>query len=206
MSERTIFLRSLTIGVVAGLAVTVTSYVCTYASLKQDKGLGIRFTVMHDLMDLGVRLEEHRSKTGRLPERLEGMDREGLNSWQVNKSGRIVDVWGHPYVYNPRAVPVELVSLGRDGQRGGVGLDSDSSVMGRRIPDRPTLWQFTFVLDTGSIQLCCTLAGLMVAVVCIRERLGAPGYGFLALTTLPPVFVTTVWATWYMLRLYSFGG
>ena len=60
------------------------------------------------------------------------------------KDRQFHDPWGHPYHYNKTATGYSLLSLGRDGKPGGVGLDSDIDSEQERIRLEPTLSQFLF--------------------------------------------------------------
>lgn len=72
---------------------------------------------------------------GRYPSTAEGLDAllrapQGLNGWRgpyLDAQEDIIDPWGRRYEYggSTDTIPFELSSLGRDGQRGGTGEDSD---------------------------------------------------------------------------------
>ena len=94
-------------------------------------------------------------KVPREPRRPEGYPLGGV----FEHSAQVPDPWGNPYQYRPEGDGYTLYSLGRDGKRGGEGLDEDPDVrdLSSHIVDRdpvprvciPTLWQFTFECPTG---------------------------------------------------------
>ena len=61
------------------------------------------------------------------------------------KDCNFVDPWGNSFYYEKTPQGFRLLSLGRDGEPGGVGLDADiDSDRENRIPYEPTLSQFLF--------------------------------------------------------------
>lgn len=191
MSERVIFLRSLAIGSLVGLAVSVTSYLCAFANLRTDAARAARIRLLADGFMLDAAVTEFVTETGRFPERLEQVKSEYF-SGRIRESGAILDQWGHPYEYRREGDSYTIRTLGHDGRPGGIGIDEDHDY--RRGPrfSPPTLWQFTFQLPYTEVKIACALLGPMVLVVCIRDRLGAPENARLAMTSLPVVFVMTV--------------
>ena len=70
---------------------------------------------------------------------------ESLSELRKFREVNLVDPWGNSYQYEKTPQGFKLLSLGRDGKPGGVGLDADiDSDPDQRIPYEPTLWQFLF--------------------------------------------------------------
>ncbi len=86
-------------------------------------------------------------------------------SW-VNPNGPTLDGWGRPFIYLREESGFEVLSFGRDGQPGGVGLDADLSTsdLKGRAP-LPTLGQFLFELPTGTIVSWCLATGALGAIL-----------------------------------------
>jgi len=94
------------------------------------------------------------------------------------RNGIPVDGWGRPLHYSTEGTSYTLLSYGRDGKPGGIGLDCDTGMVydpkyglgvfiefpgrDREAPTyRPTLYQFIFELPSkGMIQSCFLTGGL----------------------------------------------
>jgi len=106
------------------------------------------------LANVGEGLEEYAQDRGEYPDSLDDLVRAGNGRWPLDSSGRLSDGWGQPFDYGTTMEGFELTSLGRDGLRGGVGLDADISwseaqtVGAIRVPLRQ------FLFDTpGSVSV-----------------------------------------------------
>lgn len=124
-------------------------------------------------------------------------------------SGEALDVWGHPFLYRRMAEGFELVSPGRDGQRGGVGLDADL-VWG----DPPTYTQTRlpwsqFLFDASAnenVFPAAVVASLGIALIWLRSGIEFPisgksayvGLGCLLWTTLGAIVVAVSLAAEYV--------
>src|SRR6476469_3760601 len=72
-------------------------------------------------------IKTYRSKKGFLPQSLNDVEAE-LNPFPATQQrGLWRDAWRRPLVYRVRAKKYLLLSYGRDGKPGGVGLDGDLS-------------------------------------------------------------------------------
>jgi hypothetical protein len=85
-----------------------------------------------DLRRLGQSLEEHRSRQGRYPDRLEQL----VPHWT---EAIPADPWGRPYAYRRQRPGYVLETLGRDGEKGGDGEDADIRVVDGRLRNAPPL-------------------------------------------------------------------
>ena len=95
------------------------------------------------------------------------------------ESDQVVDPWNNPYQYRVEGDRYTLysLSLGRDGKRGGEGLDQDPDVrdlssneqqFGRLPPvGIPTLRQFAFECPTRGVTMLSALAGIFAFVACL---------------------------------------
>jgi Type II secretion system (T2SS), protein G len=96
---------------------------------------------------------------------------------RVDEKGQVVDTWGNPYLYQSDGNTYTLISFGRDGKRGGDGMDQDIEARVVRsseedffeFPDVgvPTLRQFVFECETGGVRLASALAGIFAFIACI---------------------------------------
>ncbi len=193
MSERlSTFLRSLAIGVVVGTAIAFTSYLCAYFNLRAEFDRFKNNDLRGEFAAIRQALEEAKGKLGRYPASLEDLDAPQLSSVRGPSTGVLGDPWGKPLVYRSDGTSYSLMSLGRDGRPGGIGLDADRDSSPNASVPVPTFRQFTFDLPTGNLRLFCGLLGLIVLVEAVLERMGAPENRILALVSLPVVFAMTV--------------
>jgi len=101
-------------------------------------------------------LQSFRVQHGQYPATLEDL---GLG-WGLK------DVWNHPFLYSVADGKPLVKSLGRDGVRGGVGLDADFSNQNPRPPESAVpLWQkvthpITLRMDVVAL-VCGVIVGLM---------------------------------------------
>jgi hypothetical protein len=104
------------------------------------------------------------------------------------KNGIPVDGWGRPLHYSTEGTSYTLLSYGRDGKPGGIGLDCDEVIIHGpgadyahfiESPDRyreaptymPTLYQFVFELPSkGMIQSCFLTGGLAFFITLFLVR------------------------------------
>lgn len=166
---RDVILRSLAAAVV-GSVIAGTSYLCAYSSLRNHPNYGyLEEHTRHELDALQKAVEKHRQTTGRLPANLADLEEaKGERRFRVDDAGRVVDIWGHPYLYSAEGESFTLYSYGPDGRPGGEGRDADiyPASLGRP-PESPTLRQFTFDLPTAGVQLTCVLAGVCAGLICL---------------------------------------
>lgn len=110
-------------------------------------------------------LDELREQNQPLPTTLKELALVGPRDLRTDADGTPLDPWGHPYVNYPGSDGFEVVSYGRDGAPGGVGLDADLSGQSRGSrPGEATLRQFTLEMNTGTIKPVCFVAGICTAV------------------------------------------
>ena len=69
---------------------------------------------------LEIRIREYHAVHNRLPSTI-----VDLQIMEKNRDSELKDEWGRPIRYTVKGDTVALVSLGRDGQLGGTGEDSD---------------------------------------------------------------------------------
>jgi|GEM_PF-4585970 len=121
-------------------------------------------------------LEGFHKQSGRYPHRLVDLKGTVHDCFDHNDRDQILDPWNHPLEYWSDGERYTLRSLGFDGKPGGKGLnkDLDSRKFVRREDGydfsigafRPTLWQFTFNLNTAPSKFTCALAGLFTGTAC----------------------------------------
>jgi hypothetical protein len=116
------------------------------------------FQAFVELGQLHEQVREYEKAHGKLPAAL---------SSARDQPGRLPDPWGHDYHYELSNDSYILLSYGRDGMPGGVGLDEDI----RRLPGQPpqfsaTLRQFAQETPSGGITLASVVAGIGTAIAC----------------------------------------
>jgi general secretion pathway protein G len=94
-----------------------------------DAGVYIQFPQMFTRRTLkytALAVEEYRQKKGTLPRSLSQLN--GMSDAPIiQDNGVIWDSWRHPLIYKVHKDNFTLMSYGRDGKPGGIGLDCDLS-------------------------------------------------------------------------------
>ena len=104
------------------------------------------------------------------------------------------DIWGHPYAYHLTENSYTLISYGRDGKPGGVGLDSDISVNNPHTVnnDIPFRHLITIPWAINAIK-GCALAGfltfLLIFFLVRPEDFNLDGLGCILVKLVPTLFV-----------------
>ena len=99
-------------------------------------------------------LQNYNAQHGKFPKNLE----------QANLWAR--DSWGHPLIYSLREDQPLIESLGRDGKRGGRGLDADLSNRNLYPPEgRVSFWQRLFDPLAQGVIIASSICGLIGAVL-----------------------------------------
>ena len=159
-----------------GLAMAGTTYVCAFLELRQETGRPRSHeAAFHALGLLKDALESFHKENGSYPESLAEL-KDKVAFLEFEPSGELLDPWHHSYQYASQGESYTLLSLGYDGQPGGVGLATDvdaRAVTGKdgayEFPNlgAPTLWQYTFDCDTRPIKNVCVLSGIFAFVACL---------------------------------------
>jgi len=108
-------------------------------------------------------IQMHRATTKTLPKSLEDLRPVGVNWADLHwdESGKLLDGWKRPLVYSTDGTSCTIVSYGRDGQPGGIGIDSDlSSSLPSPETTKPTFVQFLFNPRARGIVATCLACGL----------------------------------------------
>jgi hypothetical protein len=160
--------KSVAVGLIASLATALLVFVLTYlsawAELRQEVAggdiSGQRARIDNDFRLIREALSDFSKQHGHYP--------ESLDEVPELKDRMPPDPWGNPYYYEKTDAGFRLLSLGRDGQLGGPGLDADiDSDPADRPPLEPTLSQFLFegALSVALLRLAI-FSGLCAGLAC----------------------------------------
>jgi len=94
---------------------------------------------------------------------------------QAKYSPAVLDSWGRPYAIMVVKGRAMVVSYGRDGRPGGVGLDADITVKSRYVKSTVTLPQFVQVAELRPVLLICAAAALATALITFLAGTSRPG-------------------------------
>jgi hypothetical protein len=101
-----------------------------------------------------------------LPESLTDLREFDASTLPFDDDGDIADAWERPLRYSVEEQDYLVVSYGRDGRAGGVGLDADLS---NKTPDPkhalPTFRQFFTEMPSGGIVGTCAATGILASIV-----------------------------------------
>ncbi len=121
-----------------------------------------------------------------------------------------LDPWHRPYVYHKTKDGFSLLSLGRDGKPGGIGLDADFYLDEQGGPPiEPTISQFLFEAEGGGTLLVVALfASFFAGLVCYLAS-GSPANGPMRIFLLMRTFIITavgaVVVSLFLVSIYLFG-
>jgi hypothetical protein len=200
--------RSIALGVATAFATALLTFILVYVSawaeIRQQVAMGdispARFWMMrNDFVQIRQALADYAGKHGHFPDSLKEIPDLEQSLFQ--------DAWRHPYQYTKTEGGYSLISLGRDGRPGGVGLDADivsDQDHDAQLDIEPTLAQFLFeakgrrtLFTTALLASCC--AGL-ACYIASGSRAGRPAS---VIAVLPSVAVTTVGAVFVSLFLVT---
>lgn len=198
--------RSIALGVVTAFAtamlVFILVYVSAWAELRQQVAMGDIsppgiWIMRSDFFQIRQALTDYRQKHGRCPDTLDQVPEL--------KEMRFVDAWGHPYQYTKTENGYSLISLGRDGKPGGVGLDADIDSEQEHIRLEPTLSQFLFdAVGSRTLLNVAILASCFAGLACYIASGPREGRPVTAGSLSASIAVTAVSATIVSLFLVSF--
>jgi hypothetical protein len=184
----------------AALVFSVT-YLCAWLFLRgipQVQGSGV-LRAEFDLVHIAQALDEFRSENGRYPSELSELKGRGEGRLSFDESGRLLDPWGNPYVYELSDGHPEVYSYGQDGKPGGIGIYADicTDQTGFHTP-RATLKQFILDLPSGRSAAWISVISAVVALVLhysgskrregVKSPRAALAAGALAVTAAAVVF------------------
>lgn len=150
----------------AGLVVSALSIVVLWRIFRDHPA----FWSEHKATQLTLRaidqaIAEYRQQGHQLPASLTELGPPDLLRPYLDQRGRIVDGWGQPFGYSVRGEHYLLLSYGRDGKPGGMGLDYDLSDRNRLPPEgAPTLCQFVLDRPTGGVLLTAGMVGIVTVL------------------------------------------
>ena len=110
-------------------------------------------------------ITDYRERFGRLPSSLLELASRN-HSLMGNEGESVLDGWGRPIRYREDGQEVFVVSYGRDGKAGGLGLDFD--LTDKNIwPEQanPTFSQFILEMPSGSLVIVCLVCGAATGLV-----------------------------------------
>jgi hypothetical protein len=160
-----------------GVAMAGMTYLCAFGSMRDASPYRERhWSAFQILGRLREALEQFHEESRSYPEKLADLKANRDLLVEFEPSGHVLDPWGHPYDYSSQGSSYTLRSLGSDGKPGGMGLAADADAR-EIVPENgmyrfpgvgsPTLWQFTFDCDTGSMKGVCVSTGILAFVICL---------------------------------------
>jgi len=143
-----------------------------------------------DFIQIRRGLSDYAREHGQFPDSLEQLP-------DLKEGWHPVDPWKHPYQYGKTADGYRLLSLGRDGKPGGVGLDADiDSEQGDDILIEPTLSQFLFEAKGGrTLFNVAIVASLFAGLACYLASGTKDGHPAAVGNVLGSIVISTISAT-----------
>jgi general secretion pathway protein G len=148
------------VSVFVAAAVTALAIISAFQNSRGTLGFAPKqFQTEFDLRWLTNRINDYQRTFHHLPPSL-------VDLTNINQGHTILeDSWGRALIYNTNEHGYSLLSYGRDGLPGGVGLDADLSNTNLFSPSsRLTFNQFLFDVPSKPILWTCVAAGIMAAI------------------------------------------
>lgn len=122
-----------------GFAVFALACVVSWLSFRDQPLASIeQYRTTINIWTLGKLVEEYKTKFGKWPDSLV----EIATSYRLQEK-QYHDGWGRPFLYSVDGDRPRILSLGRDGQPGGRGIDADMVADGHKVRREPlTFSQF----------------------------------------------------------------
>jgi hypothetical protein len=176
--RKSTLLRRVLIALFVGLVLALISIYSVWVGIRDiPRVVYPREGTINDMHDIDSSIAGYQEKEGKLPASLEDLlDIEG--AWSIRRD-QLRDRWGHPFLYSVKGQEYTIVSLGHDGQPGGIGIDWDMASTGPHkdawavlwkavctYPEaQPTLRQFLFeVPPARGMVVPCLFTGLLAAL------------------------------------------
>lgn len=163
----------LAISVALATVVFSATYMCAWLFLRgipQVQG-GRILIADHQLRLIAEALDEFARENGRYPSELSELAGRGHDWLSFDDSGRLLDPWDNPYVYEPSDGRPTVTSYGQDGKPGGIGIYADIYIdeAGLHVL-RVTLKQFMFDVPSGKSAAWISAISAVLAMVLQYSR------------------------------------
>lgn len=141
-----------------------------------------QLTTEQKLQEIAVAVAAYQQAWNACPESFEQLQSVGREFYPL-------DGWNHPFVFSKEGTNCVVISYGRDGKPGGIGIDCDLTTL-RPLPKEsmPTFQQFWANERMRDIIRWCFICGAMagfLSLITVRiPDLRPRGLGLLALTLL----------------------
>lgn len=156
---------------VVGLSVCGTAILVSWRAFGRDlHPQASQLRTIHLLWKLDVALQAYQETHHALPTSLHDLRsvEDAVHYLPFDEDGVLRDGWDRPLVYSADGAKGTVISYGRDGKPGGIGLDCDLS---RSAPFPreafPTLRQFLFELPTEGVVKSCVWSGVLAFILTI---------------------------------------
>jgi hypothetical protein len=150
----------------AGITVALIAAVAVWLNIDSQMNVSSnKWSTQRTLWSLGEALHDYQNKNKSLPETLGDLRR--LDTYHVwfDREQDLLDGWQRPFEYTTDGTNYTVTSYGRDGERGGVGLDCDlTDITAYSAPSAPTFAQLLFDCYPGIVGTCA-LSGLLTFVL-----------------------------------------
>ncbi len=169
----------------------LTSFVCAYFNIRDHYEYRQNSTLKRQFEELRGAIDEFHAKTGAYPNAPEELDSSTL---EVS----LIDPWRTRLIYRVEGDSYTLASLGYDGRPGGIGHDADRDSRIDPAFARPTLWQFTFELPTGTIWNMSGLAAFSIIMTSLTLKVGSRESMSDAWVLFPTVILMSVIGSFFL--------
>ena len=158
------------IATMAGLATGSIALFVAWQSLGGGPSLAFRQSWTQSFLEeIADAIDVYRQRENTLPASLDNLRSvDDLGLLPFREEG-MLDGWERPFVYTTNGNDFTVMSYGRDGKPGGVGLDCDLTHAAPRPPSSfMTFTQFLFERPTGRIVGTCVASPLLAFILCWR--------------------------------------
>ncbi len=154
LSTRKQWIIRFTLSLIFGIAVTSVPLALILGGANTSRFDYPQLSTTRKILKIDRALEKHKIRQGHYPEDLQSADLATRDGWR------------HPMLYSlPVGEPL-IESLGRDGKRGGLGRDADSSNRNLNPPEaRVSFWQRLFEPLAQGVVIASGICGLIGALL-----------------------------------------
>ncbi len=178
-------------GLLVGLAVLAISAHSSWRGYSSSIVRYPQYGTSRDIAEIQKAIDAYQREKNSLPDTLTGLAPVGEGDWRMNETGAAVDGWWRPFHYWTDGTRYRIISYGRDGKPGGVGLDRDISSDNLRPKDTaPTFKQFFTDPRARRMLVVCAMSGLIGFILGFRSVTFSISMRRGFLTTLIRLFIT----------------
>lgn len=150
-----------------GVVVAIIAILVAWQNLVDTRHVRpYQWTTQSQIRNVDEAVQEYRQATDAMPNSLDDIRTLVDAGLFFPQDEELLDAWERPFVYSTDGTNYTLISYGRDGKPGGVGLDCDlSNIVPAPPASTPTFLQFLFGKPASGMTWSCIVCGVLAFIL-----------------------------------------